>query len=497
MPECILRVEGIKKSFGGVEALKGVGLELGTGEIHCLAGENGCGKSTLIKIVSGFYEADAGSIEVRGRRFSRLSPAEAISLGIQVIYQDFSVFPNLTVMENLALNMELMDKRKLVSYPRMRRIATEAVAKIGFDVDLDERVENLSIADKQLIAVCRALLYDAKLVIMDEPTTALTKREVKALFSVIKSLQAQGISTLFVSHKLDEVFEISERFTILRNGENVVTGSTSELDDKKFAYYMTGREFEEESFEPGGLSADPVLSVKNLALRGGFSDVSFDLRGGEILGITGLLGSGRTELVQTLFGIERPDSGTIAVEGKAVSIRSVKDAVALGIGYVPADRLTEGLFLAQSIERNMAVSSLERLSSFAGFLDDGKIDAEVASWIAELSIATKDAERPVRTLSGGNQQKVVLARWLANDLKVLILNGPTVGVDIGSKYDIHALLRNLAARGLAVIVISDDLPEILACCNRVVVMRDGRVVEELSASGTSESRLSEIATGIA
>ncbi len=497
MAENVLRVTNIKKSFGGVEALKGVSLEIRPGEIHCLAGENGCGKSTLIKVVSGFYEADAGSIELSGRSFSRLTPAEAIERGVQVIYQDFSVFPNLTVMENLALNLELMDKRTLVSWPRMRRLAEEAVATIGFDVDLDERVENLSIADKQLIAVCRALLYGAKLIIMDEPTTALTKKEVKALFSVIKSLQAQGIATLFVSHKLDEVFEISERFTILRNGENVVTGSTSELDSKKFAFYMTGREFKEESYEPAAVAADPVLSVRDLSLRNGYRNVSFSLRGGEILGITGLLGSGRTELVQTLFGIYRPDSGSVEMNGVPVSIRSVKDAVAHGIGYVPADRLTEGLFLSQSIERNAVVSSLDGLSTLAGFLDERKIDEQVASWISELSIATSDSERAVKTLSGGNQQKVVLARWLANDLKVLILNGPTVGVDIGAKYDIHALLRKLAAKGLAIIVISDDLPEILACCNRVVVMRDGSIVEELRAAETTEARLGEIATGVA
>jgi len=497
MPESILRTTDIRKSFGGVEALKGVGIDIREGEIHCLAGENGCGKSTLIKIVSGFYEADAGSIELAGRRFSRLNPAEAIALGVQVIYQDFSVFPNLTVMENLALNMELMDKRKLVSWPRMRRIAKDAVAKIGFDVDLDERVENLSIADKQLIAVCRALLHDAKLVIMDEPTTALTKKEVKALFGVIKNLQSEGIATLFVSHKLDEVFEISERFTILRNGENVASGSTADLDGKKFAFHMTGREFKEESYEPALISERPVLSVKGLSLRNGYSDVSFDLRGGEILGITGLLGSGRTELVQSLFGIYRPDSGSVEIGGRQVAIRSVKDAISHGIGYVPADRLTEGLFLSQSIERNAVVSSLDRLSSLGGVLDELKIDEQVASWINELSIATNDSERPVKTLSGGNQQKVVLARWLANDLKALILNGPTVGVDIGSKYDIHALLRKLARGGLAIIVISDDLPEILACCNRVLVMRDGAVVEELPAAGTTESRLGEIATGVA
>jgi simple sugar transport system ATP-binding protein len=493
----VLRAENIKKSFGGVEALRGVNLELGCGEIHCLAGENGCGKSTLIKIISGFYEAGEGIIEIQGRRFSKLTPPEAIAMGIQVIYQDFSLFPNLTVMENLALNMELSAKRKLVNYSRMRQIAREAMAKIGFNADLDERVENLSIAEKQLAAICRALLYDARLIIMDEPTTALTKREVRSLFAIIKKLQSQGIAILFVSHKLDEVFEISERFTILRNGVNVAEGKTNELDDKKFAYYMTGRNFTEESYVPAALSPEPVLQVSALTQQGSYQNISFNLYGGEILGVTGLLGSGREELVQTLFGIGRSDSGSVTVGGKAVKIRKVKDAISLGIGYVPADRLTEGLFLAQSIGRNMIVSGLRHLSNAAGFLYQDRIAREIETWISELSIVAADYEREVKTLSGGNQQKVVLARWLANDLKLLILNGPTVGVDIGSKYDIHGLLRNLASRGLSVIIISDDLPELLACCNRIVVMRDGGIVQELRASETTESQLGEIATGIA
>jgi simple sugar transport system ATP-binding protein len=497
MPDSLLKVEGITKSFGGVQALKGVSLDIRAGEIHCLAGENGSGKSTLIKVVSGVHEPDSGSIELGGRRFSRLSPMEAIALGVQVIYQDFSVFPNLSVMENLALNMELMDNRKLMNYRRARAIAAHAVSLIGFDIDLDERVENLSVADRQLIAICRALLQDSKLIIMDEPTSALTKKEVKALFSVIKSLQQRGISILFVSHKLDEVFEISERFTIFRSGENVASGRTEELDRRAFAYHMTSREFADESYRPVKLAEARALSVRDLSLRGAYSNISFDLAPGEILGITGLLGSGRTELVETLFGIHRPDSGTIEVGGRPARIRSVKSAIRRGIGYVPSDRLTEGLFQPQTIERNTTVAVLERLSGRLGFLRRRRIAETTARWISELSIAATDASLPVRVLSGGNQQKVVLARWLANDLSVLILNGPTMGVDIGSKYDIHALIRKLASEGLAVIIVSDDLPEVLACASRIVVMRDGAFVQELDPAETTESRLGELSTGVA
>lgn len=496
MSEYILKVDNIKKSFGGVKALKGVSLDIKKGEVHCLAGENGCGKSTLIKVISGFYTPDEGGIEINGVTQAKVNPVEAIRQGIQVIYQDFSIFPNLTVMENLALNMELMNKRKLVNYKRFRKIAEEAIAKIDFKVDLDELVENLSVADKQLIAICRALLNDAKLIIMDEPTTALTKKEVKTLFEIIKNLKEQGIAILFVSHKLDEVFEISERFTILRNGENIVTKNTNELDNAKFTYYMTGKEYREEYFKPKNISEKPILEVKNLTLGSAYSDVSFELRKGEVLGITGLLGSGRTELVLSLFGIAPADKGEILVDGKTVKIRSVKDAIKQGIGYVPSDRLTEGLFLAQSIERNITVSNLDRLSSPLGFLKHKQIDEEVEKWIKDLSVATNNAIRPVQTLSGGNQQKIVLARWLANDLSVLILNGPTVGVDIGAKYDIHSILHKLGEKGLAVIIITDDIPEAMQNCNRILIMRKGKLVGEVLPAETTEKQLAEMATSV-
>jgi simple sugar transport system ATP-binding protein len=496
MAASFLKVEGITKSFGGVQALKGVSLEIAPGEIHCLAGENGSGKSTLIKVISGVHEPDAGKIEIGGKRFSHLTPKEAIRLGIQVIYQDFSVFPNLTVMENLALNMELMDNRKFMNYRRTRSIASHAVAQIGFKVDLDERVENLSVSDRQLIAISRALLQEAKLIIMDEPTSALTKKEVRALFSVIKQLQSRGLAILFVSHKLDEVFEISERYTILRNGENVASGDTSELDRKTFVLHMTGREFADEQYRAAIKDRTPILSVKGLTLDGAYSDISFDLAAGEILGITGLLGSGRTELVETLFGILKPDAGRIEIKGKPIKIRNTKDAIRQGMGYVPEDRLTEGLFQPQTIQRNIVISVLDMLSNRFGFLRMRHVVQTTQKWIQELSIATKNPELPVRTLSGGNQQKVVLARWLANNLSILILNSPTMGVDIGSKYDIHALMRKLAATGLAIIIVSDDLPEVLACASRIFVMRDGAFVQELDPAETSESRLSELSTGI-
>ncbi len=492
MSDYFLEAKDISKSFGGVRALKGASLAIGRGEIHCLAGENGCGKSTIIKIISGFYEPDAGQIVIDGVSYPRVQPAQAIHAGIQVIYQDLSIFPNLTVMENLAINRQLMEGKTLVNWSDMKKTAREAAATTGLCVDMNELVENLSIADKQLIAISRALLFNAKLIIMDEPTTSLTRKEVDKLFEIIKDLQARGISILFVSHKLDEVFDISERFTILRNGENVVSGETSELDDKKFAHYMTGREFDEESFAAEADPGEAALEVRDLALENGFSDISFTLRKGEILGVTGLLGSGRSELAECLMGYRPADSGTIILEGKPTPIRSVVEAVRHGIACVPEDRLTEALFLIQSIHDNIAVSRWDALSSFPGFIKQNEVDAEVAEWIGALNIATKDPFRAVQTLSGGNQQKVVLARWLANDLKVLILNGPTVGVDIGAKYDIHKIIRKLAGRGLAVLLVSDDLPEVMATCNRVLVMRDGRLTEEVDIAVSDSQQLAKL-----
>ncbi len=493
--ESIITVKGLSKSFAGVQALDHVDLEIRRGEIHCLAGENGSGKSTLIKVISGVYEPDGGTIEISGKKFSKLTPIEAINNGVKVIYQDFSIFPNLTVMENLALNTELAEGRKLANWGRFRKIAEEAIAKIDFQVDLDARVGDLSVADKQLVAICRALIGNTKLLIMDEPTTALTSREIEALFKVVLELKSRGIAILFVSHKLGEVFQISDRFTILRNGQLVITSLPDKLDRKSFAHYMTGREFEETHFEPEiDPTSEPVLEVKGLSLSRAFEDVDVTLRRGEILGITGLLGSGRTELALTMFGIFQADSGSIAVNGKPVKLNSVRDAIANGIAYVPEDRLTEGLMLEQSIADNIVITEIDELAKALDFIDAAKTAEEVKHWVAELSIATNDPNNAVSTLSGGNQQRVVLAKWLATKPDVLILNGPTVGVDIGSKHDIHNFLQELAGQGMGIIVISDDIPELLQTCSRILLLADGKVVSEIDPHATDEDKLSAMIT---
>lgn len=486
--ENILSVKGIKKSFGGVHALKGVDLTIKKGETHCLAGENGCGKSTIIKVISGFYKPDAGTIEVNGIPYPHMTPAEAIKAGIQVIYQDFSLFPNLTVMENLAFNQMLANQEKFVNKKKIREIAEEAVQKINFDVDLDARVETLPVADKQLIAISRALLHDAKLIIMDEPTTALTKREINHLFDIIAELKKNGMTILFVSHKLDEVFEISDSITIFRSGENVISCPTSEMTEDKFTYYMTGRHFEDTSSdEPKKISDEVVLETQHLTAKG-FEDVSFKLHKGEILGVTGQLGSGRTELSLSLFGLNPPSAGKIIMEGKEVKLKSVQEAQKLKIALVPEDRLTEGLFIPQSIADNITVTRLSVLSHM-GVLNRRTLMNEADSWVKKLEVATKDPTLAAGTLSGGNQQKVVLAKWLSDNPKVLILNGPTVGVDIGAKYDIHRLLKQLAAEGMSIIVVSDDTAEITALCDRAIVMQGGKMTGSLEQEDLNVANL--------
>ncbi|WP_175956482.1 sugar ABC transporter ATP-binding protein [Schaalia sp. Marseille-Q2122] len=491
-PAPLISVSHISKSFKGVHALKDINLDIAPGEIHCLAGENGSGKSTLIKVISGVHAPDSGTITIAGRSFEKMTPLEAIDAGVQVIYQDFSVFPNLTVMENLALNSEVAAGRKIANWKRFRDIATRALATIGIGIDLDTRVGDLSVADKQLVAICRALVSDAKLLIMDEPTTALTKREVSALFKIVLELQSRGMAILFVSHKLEEVFEIADRFTIIRSGEHIITCDKHELDRRSFARYMTGRDFEDTRFIPGELSPAPVLSARNISLEGAFSDVSFDLHGGEILGITGLLGSGRTELAMALFGAYSIDSGTLTLKGEDVRFRNVGDAMKAGVAYVPEDRLTEGLFLERSIGSNITVSIMDDFAGAMGVLDRDGLRAEQHRWVADIGVATKDPANAVNTLSGGNQQKVVLAKWLAQKPDVLILNGPTVGVDIGSKHTIHSIIRELAAQGMAVIIISDDLAEVLDNCNRLLIMKAGRLSGEANPATTSEKELSDM-----
>ena len=489
MSEYYLEVRNVSKAFVGVQALKHVNLKIRPGETHCLAGENGCGKSTLIKVISGFYTADEGEIIVNGQSYSRLTPRESMALGIQVIYQDFSLFNNLTVAENIAMSYNISSGYRTSKKGRDRELAAKVLNDLDIKLDLDTEVGALPIAQKQIVAICRALLQEAKLVIMDEPTTALTTREVNSLFRIIEGLKKKGVAILFVSHKLDEVLEVSEYVNIMRNGENVIDGAVEEFDKSKITYYMTGKEVDESHFD-GVVNRDKcIFRVDHLCRDKEFSDISFDLYEGEVLGITGLLGSGRTELAETLFGLRGAASGTIELNGSKLEMRNASDAVKAGIGYIPEDRLLKGLFLNIPIYRNIAATILTRYSDRFSFMKKKKISEVVHNQAKELAIKAASLDAPANSLSGGNQQRVVLAKWLAAEPKLLIFNCPTVGVDVGSKAEIHEIIRDFAKRGIGVIVISDDLPEILSVCGRIFVMNAGRFTGEYLSSQIDEATL--------
>jgi simple sugar transport system ATP-binding protein len=494
----LLEVRDISKSYVGVQALDGVSMTIKRGEIHCLVGENGSGKSTLIKVIAGVVRPDSGEIIMHGKRYRTLHAIDAIKEGIQIIYQDLSLYPNLSVAENISLNQMVEQDRRFLRMNEVKRIAEKALAEIGEELELSELVENLSMAEKQLVAISRALTQKARLIIMDEPTSALTKEEIDHLFSVITGLQKKGISTLFVSHKLGEVFQIAENVTIIRDGKKVGDYPAGELDNEKLVFLMTGKKIENTSFAFDESRGDRkvLLEVNRLTRKGQFKDVSFALRSGEIMGITGLLGSGRTELALALFGLNKADSGEVRVDGRVAKIRSPRDAVRLGISYLPEDRLNQGLFITQSIGRNIIVTVLKKILGAVGLISAQKRDGTVRRWIDGLEIKTPTSEAPAQSLSGGNQQRVVLAKWLATDPKIFILDGPTIGVDIASKSNIHGIIRGLAEKGMGIVIISDEIPEVLQNCSRVLVMSDGTIIKQYpDTTGLSEDELFAVVSG--
>ena len=492
MAKDFLVLKNVHKYFSGVHALNDVSISIKEGEIHCLAGENGSGKSTMIKVISGIYQPEEGEVHIAGARRDPLSPMAAIDLGVQVIYQDFSLFGNLTVAENLALNTNLHQRKKLVNWKQVKQTARAAMDQLKIDIDLDVEVDTLSVAEKQLIAIARALVCNARLIIMDEPTTALTSKEVQVLFKIVRQIQAKGIAVLFVSHKMKEMLEISERVTVIRNGVKVAGGPISDFDEKQLTFHMTGQEIESEHyyFTPD-VQETPRLELKNWKTEG-LSDIDLTLHRKEVVGITGLLGSGRTKLARSLFGMGEETSGSVTIDGETVDISSIQKAIENGVAYVPEDRLTEGLFLTQSINRNIQAATYDRFKK--GLVLDAKKSLGAADrMIDTLSIATPTGENPVNTLSGGNQQRVVIAKWLLTNAKILILNGPTVGVDVGSKAEIHTKARELAqTEDMAVLMISDDILELVQNCNRILVMHRGRFVHEIHAEEACEDKINAL-----
>lgn len=471
----LLNLDGIRKSFGAVHALKGVSLDLKRGEVHALLGENGAGKSTLIKVITGAHQPDAGSISILGETVVRLTPSTAHLHGIAAIYQRPALFPDLSVAENIALGLEKNSAFRLVQWPGRRSRACELLQRIGAKIDPDMEVRHLSMPEQQLVEIARSLGAGARILIMDEPTASLTQKEVQLLLKIIRELRAQGVGIIYITHRLDEISQIADRVTVLRDGETVGTFPVNSINETGLIKLMVGREvsaiYPQSESEP----REVVLSLRNVSCESSaVRQVSFDVRAGEIFGLSGLIGAGRTELARVLFGITPADAGEISLNGKTIRISSPRTAVENGIAYVPEDRRQHGVILEMPIAGNVTMAIHCTIFPHL-WLRFGRERELAQKFISDLQIKTYGAEAPAGSLSGGNQQKVALSRWLATEPKVLILDEPTQGVDVGAKSEIHKIIRALAAQGLAVIMISSELPEVLGMSDRIAVMRHGTI----------------------
>lgn len=492
MSDIAIAASHISKVFGEARVLDNVAFELRRGEVLCLAGENGSGKSTLIKVINGVYIPETGAeFRFGDEVVTKMTPALARTRGIHVIWQDLALFSELTVAENIVFDDFVAQPLGFVSYRKAYKEAQAIIARLGVVLDPAARVADLSIAKRQLVAICRVMRAGAKIIFMDEPTASLTSKEVDLLLDITRALSVKGISIVFVSHRLAEVLDVCERVTVLRNGKLVGTYPTEGMTQARLSELMTGHEI---TLTPRVKKAfpDALLSVKNLSRAGEFSDISFELHKGEILGIGGLLGSGRTELAHVLFGMHRASSGELLKNGQRLNLRSNRDAIKKGIAYVSEDRLNIGLVQNQSINMNTAVTVLPELERPKFFLSPKRIKQLTAEWIARLHTKVSDAELPVSSLSGGNQQRIVLAKWLATKPEVLILDCPTVGVDVGAKEGIFEIIRGLADEGMAILLISDEVSELWYNCDRVLLMRDGKIETALAPSDTTEEKLEEM-----
>jgi rhamnose transport system ATP-binding protein len=473
MPTPLLELRQITKSFGGARALRGVDFDLQAGEVHALLGENGAGKSTLIKIVTGAHQPDGGTLAVAGHPVSHLHPAAAHALGISCIYQQPALFPDLTVAENIALRLESGSPVRRVDWTERRARAEQLLNRIGAHVHPEREVRDLSMPEQQLVEIACALGAGARIVIMDEPTASLTQKEQHLLYAVVRDLRRSGIGIIYISHRLEEIFALADRVTVLRDGQSVGTHRVGDLNEAELIRMMVGREMTE-IFPPAEAPpGDVVLEVRDLGCAAsGVQGVTFAIRAGEVFGLAGLVGAGRTELARVLFGLTPADAGTATLHGKTIAPRSPQEAVAHGIAYVPEDRRRHGVVLDMPIADNMTMAIHRRIFP-GGWLRFAAERTLALEFIRRLAVKCSGPEAPGGSLSGGNQQKVSLARWLATKPKVLILDEPTQGVDVGAKGEIHRIIRQLAREGLAVLLISSDLPEVLGMSDRIGVMRGG------------------------
>lgn len=495
----LLAMKGISKAFPGVNALTDVSFDVKAGEVHALVGENGAGKSTLMKILGGVYLPDSGEIELDGEPVDIRDPRDALSRGISVIYQEFNLVPTLTVSENIFLGYELRTPLGLIDRPRMRSEAQRLITSFGFQmIDSSALVGELSIAQQQLVEILKALFHDSRLLVMDEPTAVLTDRESEALFAIIDNLSGRGVGIVYISHRLDEVVSLSDRVTVLRDGLHVIELDNSRRDVSKetIVKHMVGRELsayypEREPYQ----AAEPVLEVVGLSRRGMFEDVSFHLGRGEILGFFGLVGAGRTEVMKTVYGDYALDEGEIRLNGKAVRVRSPRDAIRRGIALVPEDRKAEGLVLIRSLSDNIALPNRDLVSRL-GVLSR-RLKAELATaQIRGTGIRPPVMSRLAEDFSGGNQQKIVLGKWLSAGPSIIIMDEPTRGIDVSAKLEIYGIMNDLTRRGISIIVVSSELLEVLGVCDRILVMHEGRIAGEFQSRQTTQEEIVGAASGI-
>ncbi len=497
-PMPLLRMDHITKTFSGVTVLDDVSFEVRPGEVHALIGENGAGKSTLMKIVTGLYEADTGQVFWKGQPVEIKNPHQAHDLGINIVHQELMLVPQLSIGENVFLGRHPVSNgfSRWVRWSAINTQAKTLLEGLGHPLDPKRSVGELSIAEQQLVEIARALAFSAELIIMDEPTSPLSEHETTRLFQTISQLKTRGISVVYISHRLKEIHQVADRVTVLRDGRHIATRQVSETTTDNLVRYMVGREISEHFSENKSRADGPeALCVEGLTARGKFTDISFSVRRGEIVGLAGLVGAGRTELVETLFGAGETESGTVYLDGQPVKIKTPIDAVRHRLALVPDDRKAKGLVLGGSVRFNIALATPKKLARYGLFLNSAR-EKEVAKDLArELHLKTPNVEQHVVYLSGGSQQKVVLAKWLSADSKVFILDEPTRGIDVGSKAEIYDLIRRLAARGVAVLFVSSELDEILNLADRILVMHRGRISGELSREEATDEMIMQLATG--
>jgi ribose transport system ATP-binding protein len=490
----VLEMRHIGKRFPGVIALDEVDFELRRGEVHILLGENGAGKSTLMKILSGAYQKSAGQIFLDGAEIEIRTPKHAQTLGISTIYQEFNLIPNLSIGENIFLGREPARVPGHINQRAIFQQARVALSGLGLELNPRKLIKELRVAEQQMVEVAKALSLDARILIMDEPTAALTEHEIKELFATIRKLKEQGVAIVYISHRLEELFEIGDRVTILRDGRSVGTHEVRDMSKSELIRLMVNRELTELFPKVTAQRGPEVLRVEGLSTRGGLKDISFTLYKGEVLGIAGLLGAGRTEVARAIFGVDKISSGTIYVNGKQQTINSPRGAIDCGLGFLTEDRKSQGLVLRLSVKENLCLSSLDKFSNL-GVMNPNEERKAASRYVEELRIRTPSLDQKVMFLSGGNQQKVVLSKWLCSQAKVFIFDEPTRGIDVGAKTEIYQLMNRLTANGVAIIMISSELLEVLGMSDRVLVMREGRIGGEFSAAEATQERILQCALG--